>query len=56
MASSDNVLAPYILDWIYSEGFDEATVLEAILNCVAMLESASKSDSMCKNNGRMVTM
>ena len=26
MVSLDNVLAPNILDWIYSEGFDEATI------------------------------
>ena len=31
-------------------------VSEAILNGVAMLESVSKSDSMCKSNTRMVTM
>ena len=40
MASLDDGLATNILDWIYSEGFDEATildkVLEAILNIVAM--------------------
>ena len=40
-------LAPHILDWIYSEGFDEVTipnmVPEAIFNGVTTLESASKS-------------
>ena len=45
MASLDYVLAPHILDWMYSEGFDEVKipdeVLEAILNGVAMLESES---------------
>ena len=53
MVSLDNVLAPNILDWIYSEGFDEVKipdeVLEAILNGVALLESMSESDSVCKN-------
>ena len=38
MASLDDALVPHILDWIYSEGFDEVTitdgVLEAILNSV----------------------
>ena len=46
--------------YLYIKGFDEVTipnvVLEAILNGVAVLENASKSDSMCKNNGRVVTM
>ena len=26
IAGVDDVLAPYILDWIYSEGFDEVTI------------------------------
>ena len=60
MAIVDDVLAPHILDRIYSEGFGEVTVpdevLEAILNTVAMLESMSKSDSTCKNNGIVVIM
>ena len=38
MASLDNVLAPLILDWIYSKGFDKVTIPdeipEAILNIV----------------------
>ena len=48
------------LDWIYSEGFDEVTIPnalpEAIFNDVAVLESASEIDSTCKNNERVVTM
>ena len=58
MASLDDLLSP--LDWIYSKGFDEVTIPnalpEAIFNDVAMLESASKIDSACKNNERLVTM
>jgi len=60
IASLDDVLAPHILDWIYSEGFDEAiipnNVPEAILNGVAKLESVSESDTMCNNNWKVVTM
>ena len=60
MASVDNVLAPHILNWIYSEGFDVIKtadeVPKAILNAVAMLESMSEIDSTCKNNTRVVTM
>ena len=44
--------------FLYSEGFDEVTNLdkipEATLNTSATLERASESDSMCKNNGRVV--
>ena len=58
MASLDDVLAPHILDWIHSESFDKAKisdeVREAILEGLAVLESASESDSMCNNNGRVV--
>jgi len=60
MASLDDVLAPHILEWIYNESFDEGTipdkVLEAILTSVAVLESASKCNGTCQNNGRVVTM
>ena len=53
-------LAPHILDWIYSEGFDEVTipnvVPETILDGVAVLESANENGSTCKNNGRVVIM
>ena len=42
MVSSDDVLAPYILDWIHSEDFEK--VPEAIHHDVAVLESVSKSD------------
>ena len=49
-------LAPHILDWIYSEGFDEVTIPETILNGVAMLENASKSGSASENNERVVIM
>ena len=56
----DDILAPHILDWIYSEGFDDiiipGEVPETIPNGVAMLESVSDIDSMCKNNWKMVTM
>jgi len=48
-----------ILDWTYSDGFDEIKipdeVLEAILNSVAMVKSGSEIDSTCKNNSRVVT-
>ena len=60
MASSDNVLAPHSLEWIYNEGFDNVMildkVLEAILSGATLLESMSESDSMCKNNGGVITM
>ena len=60
MASLDDVLAAHVLDWIYNDGFEEVTipdeVPEAILNGVILLESVCKSDSTCKNNGRVVTM
>ena len=60
MASSDNVLAPHSLEWIYNEGFDNVAILdkilEAMLSGVALLESMSENDSMCKNNGSVVTM
>ena len=49
-------LAPHILDWIYSEGFDKVTIPETKLNGVAMLENASESGSACKNNGRVVIL
>ena len=53
-------LAPHILDWLYSEGFDKVTipnvVPETTLNGVAVLESANKSVTTCKNNGRVVIM
>jgi len=53
------MLAP-LTEYTYSEGFNEVTIPntfpEAILDGVAMLESASESDSTCKNNGRVVTM
>ena len=49
-------LAPHILDWIYSEGFDEVTIPETILNGVAMLDNVSESGSACKNNGIVVIM
>ena len=56
MTGVDNVLAPHILDWIYIKGFGEVKnpdkVLEAILNGVTMLESASKIDGTCNNNSR----
>ena len=59
MASLDDVLAAHILDWI-NEDFKEVAipneVPEDILNGVILLESVCKSDSTCKNNGRMVTM
>jgi len=46
MVSLDDALAPHILTWIYSEGFDKVTnpdeVLEAMLNGVVGLESISK--------------
>ena len=54
MASLDDVLALHILDCIYRKDFEK--VVEAILNGVAMLQSASESDSTCKNNGKVVTM
>jgi len=57
MASLDDLLSS--VDWIYSEGFDKVKIpnvlLEAIFNDVAVLESASKIDSTCKNNERVVT-
>ena len=57
MASLDDV---FILDCIYIEGFDEVTipnmVPEAILNEIAMSESASESDSTCKSNWITVIM
>ena len=60
MASSDNVLTPHSLEWIYNEGFDNVMildkVLEAILSGATLLESMSESDSMCKNNGGVITM
>ena len=60
VASLDDVLAPHILDRIYSEGFDKVNisdkVLGVILNGVAVLEGANKSDSMCKGNVVVVTM
>jgi len=56
MASLEDVLAPHILDWMYSEGFGEVTicdeVLEAILNGLNVLENANQSDSTYKSNGR----
>ena len=47
--------------WVYNiEGFDEVTipdeVTEVILNGMTISESASKSESTCKNYGRVVTM
>ena len=58
----DDVLAPHILDWIYIGGFDEDEVTipdkapETIHNGMAVLESAGKCDSACKNNGRVLTI
>jgi len=65
-----NVMMPWLvqmmfllsifLTGLYRERFDEVKILdevpEAILNGMTVLESASKRDSMCKNDGRVVIM
>ena len=60
MANIDDSLAHHVLYWIYSNGFDEVTnsheILEAILNGLALLESAGESDGTCNNNGKVMTV
>ena len=61
MDSSVNVLASHILVWMYRkkglwQSYNSWWGSGAIPNGVSMLESASKSESTFKNNGRVVTM
>ena len=44
-------MMPWLVQTMFSEGFDEVTIPETKLNGVAMLENVSECGSACKESG-----